>query len=170
MPTACCTTGVSLLVSALPLTDYIHLTCNTCPVDSLSPCQLTCITSIHPEVSQLPLCAARQHEKPHFRSGLTLLVLAVKQPTEINKLLVGNVLIVDANTLPLTTQEVSSIDSAGTAAIHCIKTLPVAPQLPSLSLFIHTPEHSDAVTLHTKHPCPTVHAGKWLHSGRGAAW
>ena len=63
--------------------------------------------------------------------GLTLFIFAVKQPTEVNKLFVGNVLIVDAHTLPLTTEEVCGVDGTSTAAIHCIKTFPVAPQLPS---------------------------------------
>ena len=57
---------------------------------------------------------------------LTLLILAVKQAAEVNKLLVGNVLIVNAHSLPLASEEVGGVDGASTAAIHCIKTLPAA--------------------------------------------
>ncbi len=60
---------------------------------------------------------------------LTLLILAVKQAAEVNKLLVGDVFIVNAHSLPLTTEEVGGVDGTSTAAIHCIKTFPAAAQM-----------------------------------------
>lgn len=64
----------------------------------------------------------------------TLLILAVEQAAEVNKLLVGNVFIVNAHSLPLTTEEVGGVDGASTAAIHCIKTLPAATDMIILKL------------------------------------
>lgn len=55
-----------------------------------------------------------------------MLILAVKQAAEVHKLLVGDVFIVDAHALPLTTEEVGGVDGTSTATIHCIKTLPAA--------------------------------------------
>ncbi len=60
---------------------------------------------------------------------LTLLILAVKQAAEVNKLLAGDIFIVNAHSLPLTTEEVGGVDGTSTAAIHCIKTLPAAAQM-----------------------------------------
>ncbi len=57
---------------------------------------------------------------------LTLLILAVEQTAEVNKLLVGDVFVVDAHSLPLATEEVGGVDSTSTAAIHCVKALPAA--------------------------------------------
>ena len=54
----------------------------------------------------------------------TLFLLAVEQATQIHKLLVGNVLIVDADPLALPTEEVSGVDGTRAAAIDCIKALP----------------------------------------------
>lgn len=58
-----------------------------------------------------------------------MLILAVEQAAEVNKLLVGDVFVVDAHALPLTTEEVGGVDSTSTAAIHCIKTLPAATHI-----------------------------------------
>lgn len=54
----------------------------------------------------------------------TLFFLAVKQAAKVNKLLVGNVLIIDAHPLSLSAEEVGGIDGACTAAIDGIKALP----------------------------------------------
>ena len=54
----------------------------------------------------------------------TLFVFAVKQASQVHKLLVGDVLVVDAHSLPLSTQEVGGVDGARTAAVDCVKTLP----------------------------------------------
>ncbi len=60
---------------------------------------------------------------------LTLLILAVEQAAEVDKLLVGDVFVVNTHSLPLTAEEVGGINGASTAAIHCIKTLPAAAHL-----------------------------------------
>ena len=54
----------------------------------------------------------------------TLFILAVKQSAQVDKLLVGDVLVVDADALTLSTEEVGGVDGACTAAIDCIKALP----------------------------------------------
>ena len=58
-----------------------------------------------------------------------MLILAVKQAAEVDKLLVGDVLIVNAHSLPLTAQEVGGVDGTSTATIHCIETLPAAAHM-----------------------------------------
>lgn len=60
---------------------------------------------------------------------LTLLILAVEQAAEVDKLLVGDVFVVNTHSLPLTAEEVGGINGASTAAIHCIKTFPAAAQM-----------------------------------------
>ena len=55
---------------------------------------------------------------------LALILVLVKQPPQIHEAFVGNVLVVDADTFPLPTQEVGCIHCPCAAAVHGIKTLP----------------------------------------------
>ena len=53
------------------------------------------------------------------------MLVFVKQSAQVHEGLVGNVIIVDAHSFPLPSQEIGCIDGPRTAAVNCIKALPV---------------------------------------------
>lgn len=66
--------------------------------------------------------------KLHDVQLLTLVFVFVEQPAQIHESLVCNVFIVYAHPLPLAAQEVGGIYGTSTAAVYCIKALPVHEQ------------------------------------------
>lgn len=60
------------------------------------------------------------------------MLVFVKQSAQVHERLVGNVIIVDAHSFPLPSQEICCIDGPRTAAVNCIKTLPVGIAAASL--------------------------------------
>ena len=84
----------------------------------------------------IPRSTVSIHVGEGDRIKQTLFFLAFKQAAKVDKLLVGDVLIIDAHPLTLSAEEVGGINGACAAAVDCIKALP-APKTCLMRVTLH---------------------------------